>query len=259
MKRAAVLLLLFACGKDLDQLRPFPCARDGTCPSQMLCVENVCEVWETCELVSARNTCTTPGTPRCAMLPEPVPSTSYTTVCIPPSGSLHVDDVCTTPLSSSPDACPAGSVCYNENIAGGAIEPTSHCRMFCSSDSDCTPFHRCILAFTGPGFAQIADGVCEPTCAAFGTCSETSHHCDAVEAFTGTGAGVLTCRSNGSVAAGGNCSTANCAPGLLCIPGIQPFQSVPTCRVPCDPSHLCASGTCETSAFTLDDGAGFCH
>ena len=65
--------------------------------------------------------------------------------------------------------------------------------------------------------------------------------------------------ANGTVAAGGNCSTANCQAGLFCVPGIAPFQSAPTCRVPCDATHLCATGTCETSAFRMGTNLGFCH
>jgi hypothetical protein len=267
MKRAlAVAALVFlSCGKELYELMPFPCARDYSCPGQFLCIDkSLCEPWETCELVSANGTCSTAGLTRCTVLRAPEPPGGFTTICVAPQPSGQVEGAnCPVPadgLYTGTDDCAVGTICYSEQSAGGGTESVAHCRKFCASDSDCGAAHHCAQAFAGPEFTNVARGVCEPICNPFGPiCGEADHHCDALTAIGGGGDAATVCRSNGTAAQGDNCGTTNCQNGLVCIPGIAPFLTQPTCMMPCDGSHLCASGTCETNAFKMGSGLGFCH
>ena len=264
MRALALTALVFvACGKELFALTPFPCARDHSCPASFVCVEQqLCQPWETCELAGS-NTCSSAANPRCTIVSSPIGG--FTTLCVhaplgTPSGEGAQCSASAQGLYKGTDDCAAGDICYDEGSSIAGSETVLHCRRFCGSDTDCANGSKCAQAFSGSEFVNIQRGVCEPGCGMFTTiCSELNHHCDVLPKIEGGGSALTVCRANGTVDAGGNCNNASCKAGLVCIPGIAPFQTAPTCRVPCDGTHLCATGTCETSAFQMGNGVGFCH
>ena len=260
----AALCATLACGKGLGDLEPFACARDQTCPSGYLCFGNLCETERSCNPVSSA---CTGALPRCTLIASPADATHFVTQCVPaPTGGLREGDACDAPargIYAAPDACPAGTLCYNEQSAGGAHDALNHCRKVCHAEGDCAPpATHCGLGLPGPQFSALPGGtlgICAPSCDFAGALCPVNQHCDTITGMTAA-TGVLTCRDNGAVAEGGNCAAANCKNGLVCVPGIAPFQAVPTCRVYCNSTnYLCATGTCETTTYRIGGSYGFCH
>ena len=136
----------------------------------------------------------------------------------------------------------------------------------CTVDS-CDPLFGCthpaILNGTPCLDATVCNGAesCQNGTCTAGTplnCNDnnpcTADSCDPVLGCLHTPLGEGASCSDGDI-----CNGAETCHLGLCIPGIAPFQSGPTCRVPCDGTHLCASGTCETTAYKMGSGVGFCH
>jgi hypothetical protein len=269
-RHAIVICAAAACGKNLADLEPFHCAQDGTCPAGYICIENyLCQPAQSCNLVPASNDCLEP-TRRCTLVESPGDISQagvFVSQCVATNNStLHEGDACSAGTSSAlyadPDTCATGSVCYNEGTAFAGQEASPHCRVFCASDADCGGTGHCAQAFAGPLFSAVSTvGVCENRCDFGGNpCTAPGQHCDALVGIAGGGAAVLLCRDDGIADVGQPCATVSCKAGLVCIPGIAPFQTGPVCRVPCnDTNMLCAVGTCETSAYDMGGGWGFCH
>ena len=271
MKRAAALaccalglLAWLGCGKGLDDIGAFACARDNSCPDGFICLDLLCQRSLNCDPVNP-----TPGCPsdksRCTVVRAGVSNSSgFVPQCVTNAGTQAAGEVCFAPQSglyTTADGCGAVLLCYNEGTALGALETNNHCRRFCGSNADCGVGGGCAQAFPSPDFATLGTlGVCEPICLVFASdCQATANsHCDVLPALNAT-AGVTFCRDNGPGTKGALCATQNCGSGLICVPAVRSEITAPTCLVACDASHPCAQGSCDTASYPIAGGLGFCR
>jgi hypothetical protein len=244
---AAVALLAVGCAVGPDQLQPFPCAADGSCPDQFQFIKNVgCVQAGTCTI---KDPSCPSAVPKCAMVYRA--DIGDSAICLPLTGTLQEGAACTRVASGNDgygrDNCDKGLYCLDE-VANK--QPT--CRRLCTADADCASPLRCYFQL----FATSQTvGVCVPTCTLFGSDCDVGFECHLT-----TGADRATdwhtyCGGVGVSPAGASCYGGTCTPGYACAPQ-SPTSYV--CTQLCDATHPCANGNRCKPLPDVSNGGSLC-
>ena len=249
-----------SCFEGFTALAPFPCAEDGSCPSNLVCVpgiggraEGQCLPWGRCD-VNAQD-CVDPERPKCGRV---LKGTSIVSTCIPEMERKgEQGDACTYVSGRSGKG--GYEYAYDDCAAGfGCSHSMNICRAYCTKTSDCGPKEVCLDS----GSEGI--GFCQPGGCSFFTTTASTAACEAgwtCKAGTFLEEGMaLYCVPEGVAGPGAPC-TGGCRADLVCSHGV--------CSPLCDAMHACGSGrkcdpidnhptgvgVCSCSPFSDDCGA----
>jgi Cys-rich repeat protein len=179
---------------------------------------------------------------RCTLVSVTDDATLATTACVPASGSMAQDAMCTrTPTTPgmAMDDCATGQYCarIGQSSGGGRV-----CRPLCTADADCGAGQICHNAGTVPlaGWCLTQCDIFNPTCpGGLGCALQGNIPTPNIADFS------TACIALGSGQLGAACTViADCASGLCFNFGTG---SGSVCAAPCDTMHPCAAGaTCVT-------------
>jgi hypothetical protein len=223
---SAVVVALYSCADPLDELAPFPCATDGTCPGGYTCIGGSC-----IEGLPLDSACGTGA--RCANADcvagicvqhcgkPPAAICGPGRVCsYPPEGEVGPGAYCIRDCANEP--CPAGQECegiYDQTKA--CVTPSAKA----SLDRTCTTPESCQTQF-GLTYLPItcSRGTCAPFCATPQvTCADPKRFCHLVDPVITSGC-LPNCTEPGTV----------CPEGLVCKP--SPFEEgISMCSNPAGP------------------------
>jgi hypothetical protein len=211
---ASTTILILSCAPSLEELAPFPCADDGTCPEPLLCAsEMICLVSEPCNI--HKDDC--PRGSKCAVIFTSETDRAFQ--CVPEEGDGTDGDECSREYQGADDCAP-GFYCSPIGVLS--------CRRMCFGENDCTVDTACSLFGYDPDV-----GVCLPRCLLTTDCGE-GKSCKLVGS-PDRGAGI--CATDGPQPEGATCDGDRlCGPNLFCAG---------TCVRNCDASVGCGlSGHC---------------
>jgi hypothetical protein len=235
MTRIVILAILASCAESADELTPFPCASDQTCPAGLACVGDVCATAELDAL------CTRGDDPTNCAAADP------NAVCaIHPSSHLTAAlGACEVPCAPG---CPFGRSCSSQG-------PDGMCLVDCTDDTGCPPNTVC----TPRNFDSRK--VCLPPGIDVEECQSVKSP-QACNSLCGTPTiqdqlcpnGMSTCPHGSTCSAdSGFC---------MCGPGTQAVDcSGQPCNGQCSANNwwcqpVAAAATCASDLFTL---SGACH
>lgn len=237
--------LLVACSKPLDELAPYPCAKDGSCPRGLACIPGV-----GCAEARLGSLCSD-GVTDCSTI-------SQAAVC--------AAGMCTTPCKTSAE-CGAGQVCSSPpDVPEGYCVPDCSTGGLCEDGKTCHPlWYSGLSGCFGGDYSVRACAIVEvqTTCdKACGTylissgvdCGDGTYCPSVTTCLAGGQCGCIqdqaeTC--DGSPCSGGNCTDSNwwCAPSgsgnISCDVDLARFTGECVCwngarrRFSCGSRHTC--------------------
>lgn len=220
MRVAAMAMAAFAlaaagdCAKDLDQLAPFPCAADGSCPGGFACLSGSCEVANVDALgCSSRGvTCS--------------------------NGIACFDDACEIACTSDGE-CGAGRLCTPPGGSGKAAG--RGCVVDCTTGESCPDGFACV-----PREVDAAS-VCAPDGTTFATCTSASATATCLTELCGQPADFVVPCGTSACGFGDTCNAGSALP-CECSSGFTNCDGTPTnSSNPCvqgsngDPQCMCLS------------------
>jgi hypothetical protein len=236
---AALLLLVAACtaGDILASLAPFPCAKDGTCPTGYQCQAGAAGAAATCISSTAGGL---GGTPMEKALDE---------LCS--AGDLCKEGACEYGVCS-PSAATSNTMCPLSHPVNGEFA----CLLACNSSADCGPMLACISLPVGYGGA-LAKGCVSPALAAFQD-----------KACTGNTPGECGATSSPYSCVGGACElscgagSGGCPSDRVCKPPNNGATTLTACFYDCEGGRdggasggNCPPGATQCTTFTGDPGS----
>jgi hypothetical protein len=153
--RGALVILLgitlatTGCAKSAEDLSPFPCAEDHTCPGTLVCAGDECLPHTACDVL--HQDCADEERDRCTVVPWM--DGDQVAECVPSTGSIPEHGPCTG-ADTGRDGCQSGFYCFNAFAPKGA----GTCIRLCLSDADCRDNTNCVHVFTAPSASEV--GLC---------------------------------------------------------------------------------------------------
>jgi hypothetical protein len=236
MKRIVVIAFLVSCAESADELSPFPCANDKTCPAGLACVGDVCMDAQLDAL------CTTGDDPtNCA-------AAGPNAVCAvrPADRNAAIAlGACEVPCAPG---CPSGRACSSQGQGG-------MCLVDCTDDSACPPNTVCTPRNFDSRKVCVPPGVTVEECQSVQSPQACTSLC---------GSSLLNdvvCPNGTSTCPHG--STCSADSGFcMCGPGTQAVDCAgQACNGQCNASNwwcepVAAAASCTSDRFTL---SGACH
>jgi hypothetical protein len=258
VRAAAILLALVACAKSADELSPFPCALDGSCPGGLACVQGTCAAPELDAL------CTTGDDPTdcsaaaagaiCAVRGSGALGAACTKnadclsgMCASDGTTLRCSQACNV---SSPN-CPTGFACLSAGATGACFGSSSTvevgaCEIPCAPG--CPNGRAC--SSTMPGAVCLVDCTGDGSCPGGTTCR--SRNFDTVKVCAPPGVEIAECQNVISPVVCNMCGQPSIA-DVLCPDGKSTCPHGSTC------SADSTSCTCDVGTKALDCSGTMCN
>ncbi|MDP2339493.1 MAG: hypothetical protein Q8O67_00935 [Deltaproteobacteria bacterium] len=241
-----VVAVAAGCARKLEELAPFPCGVDGTCPARFACTALGCLELDACDVVDDVDC--GPGRKCTGIVDLSVAARRSFCVALADGADQDGEACSFTAGVSGDDTC-------DEELACDFFDPLDFtnadgaCRAFCGRDVDCSSGLCVGLGFADERGGRCLDGagcaVLEPGCPLEQSCK--------LNATTIDGEAVGACISDGERGVGAVCaSSAECGANLACrtLAGGDVVDKV--CLPSCNFDHACPDGsTCESDAQAL--------
>ena len=262
-------VLCASCAKDLESLAPFPCGKDGTCPSSYTCQANRCvsssEASLSCSISSLNVGCTDPTHPmvcgaRCC-------SNLFPYGCDSLSNCYATEAEATAACGTSCVACVATTTaptCTVSTAAWGCSDSTdlacsstacctSDTPYYCASTDQCYPTQSAAAAACGGDCIACRPGSTSASC----TVASATSGCQTAADPMACGSGCCptthpyTCEASSSCYATEEAALADTACANSCTVCV-PHTSGPACSAPPTPSN------CQDPNLPMGCGSSKC-